>query len=1106
VGIHNFGNSTEIRENAFSDGEYGIRVENALDTSIHQCTFSDTSIAILLQNSNNINISHSIFNGDNDKGIQSIFAKDIEIFNCSFGMNEKGIEIKNSTAKMHTCSIYDNSYGAFITNSSFSITNSSFSDNICAIFGEGSNLFVNYTNIEKSQKGIEIFSSQIFITNATIKNTTYGMEIENSSMGKCLFSQFRWNEYGIYFLNASFISIINSSFYDNTYGMYGENCKNITSENTTFLFNIKGIVMKNSNLCSFITQIISNNTYGMEFTWCEQFSLKENRIEENEFGMKFSQSPNNTLLSNQLNNNKYNFDMEGLSTTDFYENIDTSNTINGEPMYYMINEDNILIKEPAGYIGIINCTDVILENISISNNGEGLLVIESKGISVKNCTFYDNIEGSIIFSSTDLEFNNTGVNNNFNDGILFHSSYDVLIFNCEIYKNGQRGINIYSLDEVDGDFFISGNDINENWLGLNIENTAGSGIYDNIIENNEKGGLRLFKANHTEIGNNTFHANGYGIDIRKSFDNNIFHNSLFGNGKGIYSENSESFINNCSFEECDVGVLSDFSTMTIKDCYFYNNSKGISNANSSSQISSSSFMNNTIGGEFIYTSFMLANSTINGNMYGIFSYYCTEGEIMNCSGSGLYNNEYAIFLNHSQNVSISLCDIFNNTIGLYLINSLNNSIYKDKIFNNTFGMVIINSTINEISGCLIHHNSYGTKIEGNENVFFNNSFWKNEYGVWIEKGINNTIYHNNFAYNNKNAYDDSSNIWDNGYPSGGNYWSDYAGRDEFNGPNQNISGSDGKGDTPYKIGGKSKDRYPLMEMYEEAAPIPNSPPVPSFIYYPKKPFSHEYVIFTDTSTDPNGKEDITAWQWDFGDGNTSNKQNPKHAYAHSGIYTVILTITDSYGESENITVDIEVKNLPPLANFSWNPSSPTSKEAVQFTDTSSDVDGSIVNYTWDFGDGSYSEEKNPSHTYYDNGVYIVTLTVMDNNGAKSVKTQEIFVENIPPTAEFFFIPEKASVGEEVNFTDVSSDEDGKIVSWHWEFGDGKASNEQHPVHFYEKGGKYTITLTIKDDDGAEVKITKTIEIEAKSTPGFELIILLVAIFLIFTKRKITFKK
>jgi len=1101
VGISIYGNDVQLRNCDFAGGIYGIKIENVSDAYIHNCMLSDVSTAIFIQNVSNVNISHSTFNG-HDEGINCTSSKNIELFNCTFWGNEKGIEMENSTTKVHSSIFHNNSYGFFVTNSSFYLTNSHLNENIYTINAEKSSLFINHTSLAHSNKGVAAFSSYIFMNNTTIENNTYGIEIENSTSGEFSYSSFEWNDYGMRLFNSSFISISNSSFSKNSNGIYGKNCKNITAMNNTFFSNSKGITMEKSHFCKFINQSVEGSSNGMEFMWCTHSILRDNEIKENDFGLVLSQSPNNMLYQNQFANNIYNFDMEGLSVNDFYENIDTSNTINGEPFYYLVNESDIILQEPAGYIALVGCTNITLMDVSISNNGEGALLAGSNEVSIKNCPFQHNIEGSFILSSTNILFENADINHNLNDGILFQSSSHVSLLECSIYQNGQRGINIYALDEISGDFSISGNEIKENWLGINIENIDGSVIKNNTIKNNERGGIRLFKASHTVIKGNNISANEDGVDITNSYDIQFFNDKLFGNENGINLKSSEAEIQNSSFKECNTGITSDGSMENIENSTFFNNSKGMYVFNSSTNISLSSFINNDIGCEFISTSFNIFNSTFHGNVYGILSSYCT-GTIY--SSENIYDNEYAIMLNHSQNVNIFSCYLFNNTFGFYIMNSSHSEINNCSIFNSTNGMVIINSTMNNISKCLIHHNYYGAKVKGDENIFFNNSFWRNEYGMWIE-GEHNFIYHNNFAYNHKNAYDNANNTWDNGYPSGGNYWSDYAGIDKFNGPSQNISGSDGIGDMPYKVG-KSEDRYPLMELYEGAASIPNSPPIPSFTYYPQKPFSLEYVIFTDTSTDPNGKMDIVSWHWDFGDGNTSDDQNPKHAYSHSGIYNVTLTITDSYGEEGNITAKIEVKNIPPVANFSWSPFSPNAKESIQFTDASTDADGSIVNYTWDFGDGSsYSKDKNPSHTYYDNGVYTVKLTVTDNNGATSVKVAEVTVKNVPPTAEFFFIPEKPSVGEKINFTDVSSDDDGNIVSWHWDFGDGSASNEQHPVHSYEKGGKYKVTLTVKDDDGDEAKITKTIEIKAKSTPGFEIIFVLLSILLIVTRRKITFNK
>ena len=147
----------------------------------------------------------------------------------------------------------------------------------------------------------------------------------------------------------------------------------------------------------------------------------------------------------------------------------------------------------------------------------------------------------------------------------------------------------------------------------------------------------------------------------------------------------------------------------------------------------------------------------------------------------------------------------------------------------------INLFDNEGSGIWIaeYGSEYGDNIVRNNNILnngvdgisllgskaddiFNNNISQNsEHGVYIDSSTTNTeIYQNNFFKNGiSQAKDDGyNNTWDNGYPSGGNYWSDYNGSDNFSGPNQDIPGSDGIGDTPYNIpgGAGAQDRYPFM--------------------------------------------------------------------------------------------------------------------------------------------------------------------------------------------------------------------------------------------------------------------------------------------------------
>jgi len=108
------------------------------------------------------------------------------------------------------------------------------------------------------------------------------------------------------------------------------------------------------------------------------------------------------------------------------------------------------------------------------------------------------------------------------------------------------------------------------------------------------------------------------------------------------------------------------------------------------------------------------------------------------------------------------------------------------------------------------------KGDSSSNIIKENTIIHNHNGIYIPGFIsyssNNYIFNNNFIHNSIQAYDDCENIWDSGYPTGGNFWSSYAGRDRFGGLNQNEDWSDGIGDTPYLIFGANNrwDRYPFM--------------------------------------------------------------------------------------------------------------------------------------------------------------------------------------------------------------------------------------------------------------------------------------------------------
>ncbi|EMR73821.1 PDK repeat-containing protein [Thermoplasmatales archaeon SCGC AB-539-N05] len=167
-------------------------------------------------------------------------------------------------------------------------------------------------------------------------------------------------------------------------------------------------------------------------------------------------------------------------------------------------------------------------------------------------------------------------------------------------------------------------------------------------------------------------------------------------------------------------------------------------------------------------------------------------------------------------------------------------------------------------------------------------------------------------------------------------------------------------------------------------------------------------------------------------------------------------------------------NLHPVANFSFDPLLPTQVDTIEFTDQSTDPDGFIVNWSWDFGDGSYAYTKNATYQYADEGVYTVTLTVEDNNSAIDSIEKVVTVANMNPVAGFDFEPLSPTIADVVYFNSTSIDHDGIVVSWYWDFGDGSYAYTENATHQYMNNDIYTAILTVEDNDGANDTISKTV--------------------------------
>lgn len=247
-------------------------------------------------------------------------------------------------------------------------------------------------------------------------------------------------------------------------------------------------------------------------------------------------------------------------------------------------------------------------------------------------------------------------------------------------------------------------------------------------------------------------------------------------------------------------------------------------------------------------------------------------------------------------------------------------------------------------------------------------------------------------------------------------------------------------------------------------PVAN-PPVARFTFAPSGGGAPLTVQFTDASSG-----DPTEWQWDFGDGATSNERNPTHTFMEARRYTVQLTVRNPLGSSTASEVLVVGEAL--AANFSFSPRQGEAPLVVNFTDRSG---GNPTAWTWDFGDGQTSNEQNPSHIYTTPRPegYSVTLRVSNAEGTSTYTAPDRVIVLEKLQADFTATPTSGQAPLTVAFQDTSRG--SHIVAWEWDFGDGTTSTERNPVHTYTTHNLYDVRLTVTTAEGRS---------DTESKPGF----------------------
>ncbi len=258
--------------------------------------------------------------------------------------------------------------------------------------------------------------------------------------------------------------------------------------------------------------------------------------------------------------------------------------------------------------------------------------------------------------------------------------------------------------------------------------------------------------------------------------------------------------------------------------------------------------------------------------------------------------------------------------------------------------------------------------------------------------------------------------------------------------------------------------------------LPGIPPVASLVVSGNAGLI-PYTVNFDASGSTDSDGNIIDYRWDFGDGSSAKGAVVAHTYTEKGKYTVLLSVIDNDLRVGTERAIIVASTGDPIALIDLSADTGMAPFFVTCDGSGSvDADGSLVSYEWNFGDGPPASGEIVTHTYQTGGTFTVSLTVTDNEGKTDSTTKTLLVFE-KPKANFsvsfdFGIP---PLGVAFNAS-ASSDPDGNIVSYVWDFGDGLTGKGQTIVHTYSTPGDFLAILTVTDNDGYTGTATNTITV------------------------------
>jgi parallel beta-helix repeat protein len=302
------------------------------------------------------------------------------------------------------------------------------------------------------------------------------------------------------------------------------------SSTGVFIKNRKGVTVRNMEVSNFSygIRLIAEDYIGMSSS---DNNLSGNTLTNNEYGIYIRASYNNVLRNNSMNNNKYNFMIRGGYLSDskngYPNDIDASNTVNGKPIIYWVSEQDKTAPSDAGYVALVNCTHITVQNLNLANNRDGVLLVSTMDSTVTKNYVTNTVCGIYVYGSSSNAVSENNVTDN-NNGIYAQDCSNNNISGNNV-DNNQEGIVIQ--DSSDNN--ISRNTVNSNnETGINLYDSRGSDVIGNTVTANSDCGIRLRSGSSNNFVSENYIANSIiGILVDDSFDNRIIGNMI--------TENSE---------------------------------------------------------------------------------------------------------------------------------------------------------------------------------------------------------------------------------------------------------------------------------------------------------------------------------------------------------------------------------------------------------------------------------------------------------------------------------------------------------------------------------------------------------------------------------------